>query len=268
MFHPRNVSAIILGLAAAAPLAAQRRSAQEWARECEDGGDRRSVRHCEVREYTLRATGSLRVDAHPNGGIWVTAWDRNEVKVVAKVAAYARTEADAKELAGEIIIRTSDRLVQSDGPDTRGREGWWVSYEVYVPARTDLTLESTNGGLEVEGITGRLNLETTNGVISLRAVGGSIDAETTNGAITVSLEGSRLSDAGLRARTTNGSVRLNVPEDFNADLEVSTVHGGIDLDFPVTVRGRIGRRITTKLGNGGPPVTVETTNGGVSIRRR
>jgi hypothetical protein len=38
------------------------------------------------------------------------------------------------------------------------------------------------------------------------------------------------------------------------------------IDFPITVTGRIGREITTNLGQGGPLVRAVTTNGSVAIR--
>ena len=72
----------------------------------------------------------------------------------------------------------------------------------------------------------------------------------------------------MDVETTNGGVELVVPEGFNADLETGTVNGGIDIDFPITVQGRIGRRINTTLGAGGPLVRVMTTNGGVTISSR
>ena len=49
-----------------------------------------------------------------------------------------------------------------------------------------------------------------------------------------------------------------VPEGYSARLETGTTNGGMTVDFPVTVEGRIGRRLTTDLGTGGPPVTVVT----------
>jgi hypothetical protein len=42
----------------------------------------------------------------------------------------------------------------------------------------------------------------------------------------------------------------------------------MNIDFPITVQGFIGRRITTTLGQGGPRVRATTTNGGVRIRER
>ena len=187
--------------------------------------------------------------------------------MVARVSAWASTEDEAKEIATEVKVESSDTEIRSTGPTMRGRRGWSVSYEIWAPARTDLRLSSTNGGLDVEGIKGRLDLETTNGGITLQAVSGDVNAETTNGGITVALEGRRWDGTGLNARTTNGGVRLTVPDGFNADLEAATTNGGMDFEFPVTISGRLNRRITTKLGEGGPPIRLETTNGGVTIRR-
>ncbi len=50
---------------------------------------------------------------------------------------------------------------------------------------------------------------------------------------------------GLAVEGVTGTLRL-------ASLETGTTNGGIDIDFPVTVRGRIGRRVTTELGRGDP----------------
>ena len=53
-----------------------------------------------------------------------------------------------------------------------------------------------------------------------------------------------------------------------AELEAGTTHGGLNIDFPITVQGRIGRHLETTLGSGGPKLRAITTNGGVTIRQR
>jgi hypothetical protein len=42
---------------------------------------------------------------------------------------------------------------------------------------------------------------------------------------------------------------------------------GLDVDFPVTVQGRIGRSLDVRLSEGGRTVRAVTTNGGVKIVR-
>jgi hypothetical protein len=59
-----------------------------------------------------------------------------------------------------------------------------------------------------------------------------------------------------------------LPSEYNAHLETATVNGGMQIDFPVTVRGKIGRRLSIDLGGGGRTVRAVTTNGGVVIKRR
>jgi len=45
------------------------------------------------------------------------------------------------------------------------------------------------------------------------------------------------------------------------------VNGGISVDFPVTVQGKIERNLSVDLNGGGPTVHTETINGGVEITR-
>jgi DUF4097 and DUF4098 domain-containing protein YvlB len=143
-----------------------------------------------------------------------------------------------------------------------------VSYEVWVPRKTGLDAEAHNGGITVEGVEGRMSLHTVNGGISLQEVHGDVRAETTNGGVTARLAGDTWNGRGLELRTTNGSVNLEIPRTYNAELETGTVNGGMNIDFPITVQGFIGRRITTTLGTGGPRIRATTTNGGVRIRQR
>jgi len=96
-------------------------------------------------------------------------------------------------------------------------------------------------------------------------VGGDVRGATTNGGLQIELDGARWSGTGLDARTTNGGVTVSVPRGYSAELETSTVNGGFDIDFPVTVQGLIGHTLRTTLGDGGPTIRAVTTNGGVRI---
>ena len=256
---------LLLPLGPASHLTAQ--SSEDWLSRCRDSGGRGSV-HCEIREYTLAGSGGvLRIDASPNGGVRVRAWDRNEVKVEARVQARGDSDSDAKELAAEVTVNASGRSVITRGPRTSGRRNWSVSYVVWAPTASDLDLESTNGGIAVEGITGDVTAATTNGGIDLSGALGRVEAETTNGGITLDL--TRGSSTGsISAETTNGSIDLIIPEGRSAELEAETTNGGISVDFPVQVQGRLGRRLRTTIGEGGPMIRLETTNGGIGIKRR
>jgi len=237
----------------------------EW---CDgDSGDARSERYCEVREFQLDARDLVRVDAEPNGGIRVEAWDRNEISLLVKVQGWSRS-GDPHDIVSRVEVLTGS-TISAEGPDMRRREGWSASYRLMVPRTSDLDLESLNGGLDIFGVQGTMELSTMNGGITLEDVAGDVRGRTTNGGIKVALSGSQWQGEGLDLETTNGGVSLTLPEGFRADLTTGTVNGSFQTDFPITVRGNLrSRRLSTELNGGGPPIRLSTTNGGVRIRSR
>ena len=258
-----------LTLTAVAIAAATLAQGQAPRSECDEdwygwGGPR--GRACEVRDLTLPASGRLTVDADVNGSISVKGEQRRDVQVRVVVNAWASNEAEAKRIASEVMVR-SDGTLRAEGPEQAGRTGWSVSYEILAPSATDLDLETHNGSIAITDVRGELQFEALNGSLSLDGVAGNVRGRTTNGSVTATLTGASWDGAGLDLETTNGAVRLRVPEDYSARLETRTVNGGIDMDFPVTVRGRIGREISTTLGDGGALVRATTTNGQVRVTR-
>jgi hypothetical protein len=263
----RSVFWIAVSFLAAAALHAQPRGSFA---ECNDEGWRgRGTRgyFCEVRELTLAAPRVLTVDAGENGGISVTGESRRDLQVRARVQAWAADDAEAERIARAVTV-SSDGALRSDGPARGGRTGWSVSFDVVAPREIDLDLEANNGGISVAGVRGELLLETRNGGIKLDGAAGNVRGRTVNGGVDARLTGNSWDGAGLELVTTNGGVRLRIPEDYSARLETGTVNGGVDIDFPVTMQGRIGKEISTTLGRGGPLVRVATTNGQVRVSRQ
>lgn len=265
----RAIVPSLLLLATATPAFGQSRSAQRWLDDCRRGrfNDDDREQYCDVREQTIPARARLRVDGRDNGGIDVIGEDRNDILVISKVQAQAGSESDAKNLADGIRIEVGDEI-RANGPSTRWRSSWSVSYEIHVPRKTNLDLTATNGGIGIENVDGAIDFETTNGGVSLAGLSGNVRGETSNGGVDVDLTGDRWAGDGLDVRTTNGGIELAIPADYSARLETGTVNGGMDIGFPVTVQGRINRRLTTQLGNGGPLIRVTTTNGGVVLRKK
>jgi hypothetical protein len=264
-------------IAVATPALAQRtprdpgEASDEWLDKCREGRNRSNndrERYCEVRERRLRPTRQLDIDGQQNGGVSVHGWDRSEVLVLARIQADGEDLSDAREVASGINIETDGGRIRAEGPSTRRRQSWSVSYDVWTPRRTDVRVATHNGGISVEDIDARLELGAVNGGIVLRGVSGDVHGETTNGPLNVTLDGDRWRGEGLDLRTTNGPVNLEIPDGYSARLETGTVNGGMRIDFPVTLQGMIGRRITTQLGGGGPPIRAITTNGPVEIHRR
>lgn len=267
----RAALAIVL---VAAPVAAQQPTtpapesrAARFVEDCDQlWNSRDRERFCEVRDVTLKPSGRLMVDGRDNGSVTVYGWDRNEVLVRALIQANGETKSDAQAVAKEVRVETDGNRIRADGPPSRRYTNWAVSYEVWMPRKTDLDAETHNGGIRVRGIEGRIELHAVNGGIGLRDVAGDVRAETTNGGVSAELTGTTWKGQGLDLETTNGGVSLDIPQGYNAELETGTVNGGMNIDFPITVQGTIGRRINTKLGQGGPRIRATTTNGGVRIR--
>jgi len=223
--------------------------------------------HCEIKEQTVPAGGTITVDASKNGGVSVKGWDRNDVLVRARIQTAASTQSEADQLAKQIRIETAGGKISAEGPANRDDYHWSVSYEIFAPRRSDLSLEAYNGGISIADVSGRIEFTGHNGGVVLRRVGGSVRGGTTNGGLVVELAGDRWDGETLDVKTTNGGIVMSVPENYSAHLETATVNGHLSVDFPVTVQGRITREIAVNLGAGGPTVRATTTNGGVKIKR-
>lgn len=265
----RGTTAVLLLGLVALPAAAQSRATQDddWCQE-RWYGDRDRAQVCEVREQRLPARERLAIDGRANGGITVRAWDGDEIVIRAKVQAEADDEEDARAIASAVSVEVGGTTVRAEGPETNRHDQWAVSYRVFVPRRTNLALETTNGGIGVYDVIGRIDFEATNGGVRLEGLGGNVRGRTTNGGLHVELSGDQWDGEGMDVRTTNGGVRLVIPDGYSARLETGTTNGRLRIDFPITVQGRIDRRITTDLGRGGKLVRATTTNGGVVVAKR
>ena len=248
--------------------------AQEKTLACKDGGSRGNdqARFCEMREQTLNAMPRLDVDASPNGGIAVKAWTQGQILVRSKVEAYAPTDAEAKQIAGQVRVETAGTQVKANGPkwEGGGGRGWSVSYEVFVPERIDLKLETTNGGINLNGVRGDLQFRTTNGGVKLAGVSGNVRGSTTNGGVNVDLIGSGAPGEVIDVQTTNGGVTLSVPSNYSGKFRAQTTNGGVSSDFGEVPKGEgeRGRVVEMTTGSGSATVKLQTTNGGVKIRKQ
>ncbi len=253
-----------------APVVAQVASS-DWCQEGR-GGWGRGARHCEVREFTLPAEAALQVDGSPNGGVEVEGASRGDVRVQARVEARAASEAEARALAGQVTLASAGGVLRANGPVNRGARDWSVSWRVWAPERTDLSLRAENGGLHVTRMAGDVDARTTNGGVHLDDVTGRVVARTVNGGLHLSLADGWHGE-GIDAETTNGGVHLELPGDVDARLEASTVNGPISSDVALQRAARrgpgpVGGSVSAELGRGGPLLRLVTVNGPVRVSRR
>lgn len=228
----------------------------------------RLVGNCEIREQTLAPSGgTIVIDGRQNGGVSVKGWDQHQVLVRARVQSGAPTQDEAVALGRQIRIETSGAKIFASGPESRKNYHWDVSYEVFVPRRADLSLETRNGGISIADVNGRIDFTALNGGVVLKRVGGDVRGSTTNGGLMIELDGDRWDGQSLDVSTTNGGVTMSIPENYSANLQTGTVNGSVNVDFPVTVQGRLSKQVALNLGSGGALVKAMTTNGGVRLKR-
>jgi DUF4097 and DUF4098 domain-containing protein YvlB len=241
---------------------------QDWCRDAERNYDRDREVFCEVRDLRESGPSRLEVLDNANGSISVTGSSRRDISVQARVVATAESDSDARALARNVSITLDNGRVRATGPENERRRSWSVSYRVDVPSSFDVNLETSNGSVAVEGVKGRIDMESSNGSVRLTDVGGRVNARTSNGSVHVTLAGKYWDGDGLSVVTSNGSARLDLPDGYNAHLIAGTNNGSLNLDIPVTVQGRVSKRIDTTLGTGGATIEMRTSNGSLRIGRR
>ncbi|MGA7409039.1 MAG: DUF4097 family beta strand repeat-containing protein [Bryobacteraceae bacterium] len=225
------------------------------------------VSYAETREQHLTPQSTNAIDPGANGSVVVHGWSNNDVLVKACIQTAAGTDSEARALASQVEIARGPGQIKPHGPSSDSHHYWDLSYEVWVPNHSNLEISANNGSISIETVEGKIQFRTLNGSVHLAQVGGDVDGTTTNGSLHVDLAGSSWTGRGLNATTTNGSIQLNVPENYSANVETSTVNGRVHVDFPVKVSGDVGKRLSFQLGSGGATIQARTTNGGVHISR-
>lgn len=223
--------------------------------------------YAESRDQRLAAASSNRINPGANGSVLVHGWNQNDVLVRACIQTAAPSDSEARALASQVKIESGPGQIEPEGPSEDHRHRWDVSYEIWLPRESNIDVEAHNGSIGIDAVHGEIRFNTTNGSVRLNQVSGDVDGSTTNGSLKIDLAGDRWDGKGLRAETTNGSVRVSVPANYSAKFEASTVNGGVHVAFPITVSGEIGKRLSFQLGSGGSTIEARTTNGAIYIGR-
>jgi len=225
--------------------------------------------------YTLDANGRVEI-GNVNGKIVVEASTGNTVDVTATKKAKGATPEAAKAaleratIAEDVSsgrVKIDTKLARMEGIVFNGGN-LNVEYLVKVPAGAEVKFTTTNGGIEVSDLTGRIYAETTNGGVTARNIGGQIEATTTNGGLDIDM--SKVTDGGAKLECTNGGIRLRLPKDAKASITASIANGGIDTgDLSIDGGGENSRRrLDGKLNGGGPRIQIEGVNGGIKLSSR
>lgn len=152
-----------------------------------------------------------------------------------------------------------------------------------------LYAESMGGDVTISGTSASVRAKTGNGPITFRGAGEDVTLVTVGGKITVSgprlrrghfesvtgdlsFDGALEPGSSVGFQTHSGRVDVTLPRDAGADFVVTTIEGGLQVDFDVPeAEARDGARGPEReftIGDGGANVSIQTFDGSVAIRRR
>jgi len=133
------------------------------------------------------------------------------------------------------------------------------------------SLTTTNGSIKSITCNADLTLQTTNGAIDVEEHDGSLIATAQNGALDLDVA-DLAANQMIDAQTQNGSLRLRLPANVDANLTADTSNGRVRLraeDFNSVSDASISpRSVRAKLNDGGAMVDLDTTNGNITIEGR
>ncbi len=215
--------------------------------------------------YAITADGRVELD-NINGDVHISTWDRNEVKVD------AIKSADTKEKLDEAKIDISNGKdyisIRTKYPEHRwgNNNPAWVDYTLTLPRTVALDeIKLINGSLDVTGMSGEVRASCINGRLEARNLSGRTNLSTINGRLDARFN---QLPKDIDLNSVNGGLELTIPSDSNAQVEASTVSGGINNDFGLHVNRHqmVGQSLRGELGNGGSRIKLSNVNGRIEIR--
>jgi DUF4097 and DUF4098 domain-containing protein YvlB len=242
-----------------------------------------------------------------DGSIEIRSWDRPDVQVVIEKRAVSESAAGAIEVQSSQQGNRVSVEVRSGGARNLGwwLGGGSASLIVSVPQAANIQASSGDGAISLEHVNGTIMLRSGDGRIHAANSSGSVSVSTGDGAIELDhVDGAieaTTGDGGVRAvgkmtgvrarsgdgriaiqaepgstpatdwdiTSGDGSVTLQIPDGFNAELDARTGDGGIRLDGVTVVSSGAPAKnsVNGRLGSGGRSVRVRTGDGSITVQR-
>lgn len=200
-----------------------------------------------------------------NGHVTISTWDEERAEVTARMRGGSATDREAT----RIKINPDDDSLSIETEATRGMSVA-VDYEIRLPREVDIKkLEVVNGNVTISGVEGDVNVTTINGKIHIEDVEGSLETNAVNGETEIIL--TRFEGEHLNASSANGPIMVKIHEDFDADVQIDTVHGAISTDESYGLRVEknpiVGMKARGRIGDGENRIKLESVNGPITFKR-
>jgi hypothetical protein len=136
-----------------------------------------------------------------------------------------------------------------------------------------ITVRSGDGTIRMERVEGKLDFETDDGSISGEAKPSSLRARTGDGSVRIEVQRESQMDADWDVQTSDGSVVITLPGDFNGVIDAESRDGSVRANHPaIKDERRDGedseerrRALKATLGSGGKLFRVRTGDGSIRI---
>jgi hypothetical protein len=235
-------------------------------------------------QRTLQTSGPVSLTVSTgSGSVQVRRGSSGQVQVTGHIRASNWLDNNAEEKikrlqANPPILQNGNtiRIGHIDDPELRRNIS--ISYEVVVPAETELSVESGSGDQSVDGIQGPLELSAGSGGLKISSIGDRVRAETGSGDIEIDRikgnvhaktgSGSIRADdiaGGFEANTGSGHIRLQ--QTAPGSVHVDTGSGGMELrGVQGSLEAKAGSGTIQAEGNPTGAWRVHTGSGGVQLK--
>jgi hypothetical protein len=200
------------------------------------------------------------------GSVRIVGTDGDAVDVEAEVSDGLRETGFSREVVGSTLrLRGTCPVLGS----------MWcrVSYRIELPRHLDIDIDTDNDRVDVRNVDGDIVIDSDNGRVELADVSGTVVVRGNNGRIV----GSDLTSADVDASTDNGGIELefsDAPDRVRAngnngsiDIVVPEIEPGYDV-IAETDNGRLDLDQINDNPDSPHTITVETDNGGITVRHR
>jgi DUF4097 and DUF4098 domain-containing protein YvlB len=203
------------------------------------------------RQFTVASGKRLKIDLKTGGSLDITGWDSEQVAVNATLG--GRDGRDAEVTFDE----TPEGLeIHSRFTERRKSRSSNLRFEIKVPRRFDISLNTMGGGVRIAGVEGRFNGQTMGGELDLSDLAGTVDLKTMGGAVT--LKNSRVDG---RVTTMGGEVLI---EDVTGDVRGHTMGGKVTHRNVKTSAGE-GATGEVRISTMGGEINVEEAPAGANV---
>ncbi len=222
------------------------------------------------RTAPLDPGGRLSIDTY-KGSIHITAWDRKEVEIKARIEEDPGwMSMPVEDVEIRVDASASSIRVKSDYHSHRGMfsiQGSLpsVHYTIHMPRQAALSVKDHRSDSDVTGVEGEIEFETYRGTARLNGLRAGLQLNTYRGDV-------RATFAAFTKRTQidtyRGHVDVILPQGsgFNLDGDLAR-HANLDCDFPRTVRTSDRQRDWhSTVNGGGPALKVKSYRGTIRLR--